>query len=54
MKVWRWPLVTAALGIVGLASALFYDGWGDAVSWIGLGLPVAQSVWFWKLRGKGA
>jgi hypothetical protein len=44
MNVWRWPIVTAIFSVVGLLAALFFDGWGDVLSWIGLGTPVMQSV----------
>jgi hypothetical protein len=30
----------AGLTVVGLVSALFVDGIGDAVAWIGLGVPL--------------
>ena len=50
MNVWRWPIITAVASVVGLLTALFFDGWGDVLSWVGLGIPVAQSIWFWKLR----
>ena len=50
MNVWRWPIVTGALSVMGLAVGLFFDGWGDVLSWIGLGVPVAQSFWYWRLR----
>jgi hypothetical protein len=38
--VWRWPVALAGLTVVGLVSALFVDGIGDAVAWIGLGVPL--------------
>jgi hypothetical protein len=38
--VWRWPAVLAGLTVVGLVSALFVDGVGDAAAWIGLGVPL--------------
>ena len=50
MNVWRWPIITAVASVVGLLTALFFDGWGDVLSWVALGIPVAQSIWFWKLR----
>jgi hypothetical protein len=53
MNVWRWPLITAVLCAVGLASALFFDGYGDAVSWLALGLPIAQAAWFWMRQPIG-
>lgn len=50
MNIWRWPLVIGVLSCVGLLSALFYDDWGDWLSWLALLPPVALSVWFGWLR----
>ena len=43
-QVFRWPLAVLSAG--GLISALVADGAWDAVSWFGLGLPVAVCAWF--------
>ncbi len=45
----RWPLLVAALSIVGLVSALLGDGPWDALSWIALGAPAA-GFGAWCLR----
>lgn len=40
--VWRWPLLTAVLTVVGLVSALLGEGgvwWG--LSWVALAIPLA-------------
>jgi hypothetical protein len=43
--VFCWPMVMAAIGIVGLLSALLGDGLADFVSWLLLGsLPVVMCV----------
>lgn len=39
-RVWAWPIILAATSAVGMISALLADGWADALSWAGLGLPV--------------
>jgi hypothetical protein len=54
MKIWRWPIATAVACSVGLAAGLFFDGWGDVLCWLGLGIPVVQSLWYWKLRRRSA
>ena len=43
---WGWPIALAVLSAGGLISALVADGAWDAVSWFGLGLPVAVCAWF--------
>lgn len=44
--IFRVPLLLALLSLVGLLAALLGDGPWDAVSWVGLGVPVAVIVWF--------
>ncbi|MDY0746813.1 hypothetical protein SNE35_20040 [Paucibacter sp. R3-3] len=46
IKLWVWPVALALLTASGLISALVSDGWGDAWSWLALGLPVAVTAWF--------
>lgn len=53
MSVWKWPVVTAVSSSAALAIGLFFEGWVDALCWIGLGVPVVQSIWYWKLRRPG-
>jgi hypothetical protein len=50
MKIWLWPCVIGFLSGVGLLSALFYDGWGDWLSWLTLLPSVALPAWFGWLR----
>ncbi|MVT68487.1 hypothetical protein GPL21_25660 [Bradyrhizobium pachyrhizi] len=48
-QIFTAPLVIAIVSTVGLISALVGDGWWDAVSWAGLGLPVLLYVHFiWR------
>ena len=44
--LWGAPILLAVLSVIGLLAALIGDGVYDAVSWIGLGLPVAVSLWY--------
>lgn len=50
-RVWAWPLVLGALLASGLLSALVSDGWGDAWSWLALGLPLAVMSYHALHRG---
>ena len=48
-QIFAAPLVIAIVSTVGLISALVGDGWWDAVSWVGLGLPVLLYLVFtWR------
>lgn len=38
-RIFAWPALIAVLGAVGLFAALLGDGWWDALSWLGLGVP---------------
>jgi hypothetical protein len=44
-QIWLAPALLAALTAVGLVSALLGDGIWDALSWLGLGTPVAVVIW---------
>ncbi|RLU00153.1 hypothetical protein [Ketobacter sp.] len=47
-QIFRTPFWVGVLSAVGLVSALLGDGWMDAVSWIGLAIPVvlcARYTW---------
>ncbi len=44
------PIVIALFSIVGLVAALLGDGFLDAISWIGLLIPLAV-IW-WALRSR--
>ncbi|WP_144006765.1 hypothetical protein [Pelomonas sp. KK5] len=46
LRTWAWPLLLALSTASGLISALVSDGWGDAWSWLALGLPLAVMAWF--------
>lgn len=39
------PALIAATTLAGLVAALTGDGWRDALSWIGLAIPVATVGW---------
>lgn len=39
------PLALAALSTVALVAALTGDGWRDALSWVGLAVPVLTVAW---------
>ncbi len=45
MPVFRVPVILAALSTVGLLAALLGDGVPDALSWLGLGIPVALCLY---------
>ena len=46
-RLWGWPIVLGVLTTVGLVSALFSDGgFGDALAWFALGIPVAIGIWY--------
>lgn len=48
-STWAIPIALAVLSAIGLVSALLADGPWDAVSWVGLGVPVAVCAWFsWR------
>ncbi|KRP99332.1 MULTISPECIES: hypothetical protein [Bradyrhizobium] len=48
-QIFAAPLVIAIVSTVGLISALVGDGWWDAVSWAGLGLPLLlYLVFIWR------
>ncbi|MDA8485832.1 hypothetical protein NNO07_22410 [Pseudomonas resinovorans] len=39
------PTIIGLLCTLGLFSALLGDGWWDALSWLGLGVPAALGTW---------
>lgn len=45
VRVWRAPLLLAAVSAVGLTSALLADGLGDALAWLMLAAPVVVVGW---------
>ena len=44
-STWTLPIVIAVASSLGLVSALTGDGWRDLLSWIGLGVPIAATLW---------
>lgn len=38
--IFRWPLLLAALSLLGLIAALVGDEWYNLLSWISLGIPL--------------
>lgn len=48
--IFAMPLAIAILSSVGLVSALMGDGWQDAISWLGLAVPVLIVGWAMKTR----
>lgn len=51
-QIFRAPLGIGVLSIIGLIAALVGDGPFDALSWLGLGIPVALTLWYgwWRPR----
>lgn len=53
LHLWAWPIVLGLMTAIGLVSALFSDGgFGDALAWAMLGIPVAVGLWFGWVRRK--
>jgi hypothetical protein len=50
MKTWASPIALAVISAAGLIAGLVGDGVLDAVSWVGLGLPVLACLWFGLLK----
>lgn len=40
-RIWLWPVVIAALSVIGLVAGLVSEGAGDWLSWLALAAPVA-------------
>ncbi|CAN5810546.1 hypothetical protein BH09PSE5_BH09PSE5_18840 [soil metagenome] len=54
-SLWGVPILMAVVSVIGLLSALLGDGAWDAVSWVGLGIPLVVCVWYgWMRRGPKA
>ena len=45
-KIWGIPIILAIISMIGLITALVGDGVWDAVSWLGLGVPLAIAGWY--------
>jgi hypothetical protein len=46
VRIWPVPIALGILTCLGLVAALVADGIWDAISWIGLGIPVMVGLWF--------
>ena len=51
-RLWAWPVALGLLTVTGLVTALVSDGWGDAWSWLALGVPVAVMARFSLSRAR--
>ena len=51
-QIFRAPFWLGLLSLVGLIAALVGDSWYDTLSWLGLGIPVALTIWYgwWSPR----
>ena len=49
-RIFAIPLFIGITSIVGLLAALLGDGAYDAVSWLGLGIPVASVIYAYAKR----
>lgn len=49
-EIWAAPAVLAVLTCIGLIAALLADGFGDWLSWLTLGIPVATVLFFLAKR----
>jgi len=45
-RLWLAPLLLGLLSLLGLVVALLADGWGDALSWLALGVPVWVCLYY--------
>lgn len=48
--IYFFPAVIGVSTGAGLVAALIGDGIWDVASWIGLGIPIAVTSWFWTNR----
>lgn len=44
------PVAIAVLSVVALITALTGDGWRDALSWVGLVVPILTVAWAMRAR----
>lgn len=49
-EVFAAPTLIAIASSVGLVTALVGDGLMDIIAWIGLGIPVAVSAWYFLAK----
>jgi hypothetical protein len=50
LKIFGWPLLLAAVTLVGLTGALIGDGAWNGLSWLCLGAPLGVLAWVLKTR----
>ncbi|MDA9452238.1 MULTISPECIES: hypothetical protein [Bradyrhizobium] len=50
--VFRWPVLVSVVCGAGLGVALVGDGFWDALSWLGLSLPVVLAIVCWRRAGR--
>ena len=48
IAIFAGPLLVALVCSGGLVAGLLGDGWWDAASWVGLGVPVVVAVARWR------
>jgi len=46
LQLWFAPALIGLISLGGLVNALVFDGWGDTLSWILLGIPLAIICFF--------
>ncbi len=44
-QIWTVPIMLGLISACGLIFALLYDGIGDVLSWIALGIPIVITFW---------
>ncbi len=49
-SIFAAPLAIAMLSIIALVAALTGDGWRDALSWVGLAVPILTIAWALRAR----
>ena len=49
-RIFAIPTAIAVISIVGLVGALLGDGWLDAISWVGLLVPLLVIAWALRYR----
>ena len=48
--IFALPLAIFIICVAALVIALTGEGWRDAISWIGLGIPVVATLWAMQFR----
>lgn len=49
-RIFAWPILIAVASLIGLVAALLGDGVLDALSWLGLAIPVVMVTWAMRAR----